>query len=86
MPIYRDPFSKGVLVIQFSVKFPVRINPTKVAVLEQCLPSRQEEIIPDESEHVNMVDYEPRAQLSHTNHEAYDGDERPHPGIQCATH
>lgn len=89
MPIYRDPFTKGRLIIQFAVKFPDRVDPTKVAILEACLPPRQEHIIPDEAEHATLEDFDPtQEQGSSRRGEAYDSDdEQPHgQRVQCASH
>ena len=41
MPTYRSPYDKGRLIIQFSVKFPEKIDPTNVGKLEALLPPRQ---------------------------------------------
>ena len=43
MPVYRDPFEKGRLIIQFSVKFPPSgfLTPEAVSTLESVLPPRQ---------------------------------------------
>lgn len=89
MPVYRDPFEKGRLIIQFNVKFPEKIDPSKIALLESCLPPREEEIIPDGAEPVDMVNFDPQSEPSRSNrNEAYDSDDE-HPGgqrVQCASH
>ena len=43
MPIYRDPFEKGRLIIQFQVKFPPNKYFTSKAIesLEKVLPPRE---------------------------------------------
>lgn len=89
MPIYRDPFTKGRLIIQFSVKFPDRIEPAKVPTLESCLPPRQEHIIPDDAEHATLEAFDPtQEQGSSRRGEAYDSDDdQPHgQRVQCASH
>ena len=92
MPVYRDPFEKGRLIIQFTVKFPERIDISKIPQLESCLPPREEEIIPDDLEHVTMMTYDPQADASSSRgayrSEAYDSDDEQPGGqrVQCASH
>lgn len=38
--MYKNPFEKGHLIIQFLVNFPVRIPPEVIPALENCLPPR----------------------------------------------
>ena len=40
MPTYRSPYDKGRLIVQFSVKFPEKIDPANVGKLEALLPPR----------------------------------------------
>lgn len=40
MPMYKNPFEKGQLIIQFLVNFPNRIPPEVIPALENCLPPR----------------------------------------------
>lgn len=59
MPTYKNPFEKGKLVIQFFVKFPDRIDPASVLLLEKVLPPRPVVDIPiddDLVEEVTLVD------------------------------
>ncbi|KAK7095955.1 dnaJ homolog subfamily A member 1-like [Littorina saxatilis] len=92
MPVYRDPFEKGRLIVQFNVKFPDKIDPAKIATLETCLPPREEEIIPDGSEHVTLLAYDPSEDRGrgglHRRGEAYDSDDDQPGGqrVQCASH
>jgi len=95
MPIYRDPFEKGRLIIQFQVKFPPNKYFTSKAIesLEKVLPPREELMVPDNAEECVLMDFDP---ASHSRHggggrgmEAYDSDEDGHPGgqrVQCASH
>jgi len=94
MPMYRDPFEKGRLIIQFGVTFP-RNNflPAKsMDILEKVLPAREEVIVPDGAEECNLQDYDPSTHSrgnSRVHHEAYDSDdEGGHGGqrVQCASH
>lgn len=90
MPIYRDPFEKGRLIIQFKVNFPKNnfLPLEKIAELEKCLPPRQEVIIPDDAEEHELSEYDPSAR-SYRHGEAYDDDEDGLMGgqrVQCASH
>lgn len=40
MPMYKNPFEKGQLIIQFFVDFPNCIPPEVIPALENCLPPR----------------------------------------------
>ncbi|KAH3866354.1 dnaJ homolog subfamily A member 1-like [Dreissena polymorpha] len=93
MPIYRDPFTKGRLIIRFKVVFPKPgdIAPTKIAELEKCLPPREEVIIPDGAEEHSLTDYDPEYERRRQRAgEAYrEDDEEGHGGgqrVQCASH
>lgn len=89
MPIHRDPFEKGRLIIQFLVKFPDRIPPEKIVTLESCLPPREEHIIPDDADHVDLIEFDPQQeQTSSRRGEAYESDDdHPHgQRVQCASH
>lgn len=90
MPIYKDPFEKGRLIIKFNVKFPEKIDPASVGMLEKLLPARQEVIIPDEAEEHDLIDYDPKAQSSRRRTEAYgedeDGEGMGGQRVQCASH
>lgn len=90
MPVYRDPFEKGRLIIKFTVKFPETIDPQIIPQLESCLPTREEEIIPDDAENVTMVNYDPESDRGSRQgrSEAYDSDDEQMGGqrVQCASH
>ncbi|GFR78882.1 DnaJ homolog subfamily A member 1 [Elysia marginata] len=84
MPVYRDPFEKGRLIIQFSVTFPTTgsLSPEAIATLETVLPPKQEIIVPDDAEECHLQEIDP----SHQRRENYDSDDD-HPGgqrVQCA--
>ncbi|CAL1533079.1 unnamed protein product [Lymnaea stagnalis] len=92
MPVYRDPFEKGRLIIQFLVNFPEKISPSDIPTLETVLPPRQEIIIPDSAEECTLQNFD--SSQDHVHHrgshpgEAYDSDDE-HPGgqrVQCASH
>lgn len=62
MPTYRDPFTKGRLVIRFTVKFPEDgwITKEKIQQLEALLPAKQEVIIPDGADECELTKFDPR--------------------------
>lgn len=92
MPVYRDPFEKGRLVIQFQVNFPSNnFAPAKsIEQLEAILPPKTEVIIPDDAEECVLADYDPEMHARQSKHqEVYDSDEEGPPGgqrVQCASH
>lgn len=93
MPFYKNPFEKGQLIIQFFVKFPEDgwLPMDKISQLEAILPPRQETIIPDGAEEVDLVRYEPTARgRGGHRHEAYHDDDDDDDGmhgqrVQCAS-
>lgn len=93
MPHYKNPFEKGRLILQFTVKFPDSIPAEKISVLESCLPPRSEQIIPDQVEECTLMDMDLEYEQRRRHHQhynsgnAYDEDEGPGPNrVQCATH
>jgi len=90
MPMYRNPFEKGRLIIRFKVKFPEDdwIAPEKLAQLEEILPPRQELIIPDTAEECILQKYTPQRDGYRQFREAYDedDDEGGASRVQCASH
>jgi len=92
MPIYRDPFTKGRLIIRFHIVFPKpgSIPHDKIPQLEKCLPPREEVIIPDCAEEHELQEFDPNEQRRRrAAGEAYHSDdEEGHGGqrVQCASH
>ncbi|XP_052786954.1 dnaJ homolog subfamily A member 1-like [Mya arenaria] len=92
MPVHRDPFTKGRLIIRFKVIFPKSgtIPADKIPQLEKCFPPRSEIIVPDGAEEHSLVDFDPEEQRRRGRHgEAYHSDEEEGPGgqrVQCASH
>ncbi|KAI4547039.1 hypothetical protein MJG53_005018 [Ovis ammon polii x Ovis aries] len=89
MPIYRRPYEKGHLIIEFKVNFPENgfLSPDKLSLLEKLLPERKEVEETDEMDQVELVDFDPNQEKwHHYNGEAYEDDEH-HPwgGVQCQT-
>ncbi|OBS67586.1 hypothetical protein A6R68_03849 [Neotoma lepida] len=85
MPIYRRPYEKGRLIIEFKVNFPENgfLSPDKLSLLEKLLPERKEVEETDEMDQVELVDFDPNQERRrHYNGEAYEDDEH-HPRVQC---
>ncbi|KAF3828232.1 hypothetical protein GH733_004021 [Mirounga leonina] len=81
MPIYRRPYEKGRLIIEFKVNFPENgfLSPDKLSLLEKLLPERKEVEETDEMDQVELVDFDPNQERRrHYNGEAYEDDEH-HP-------
>ncbi|XP_007906173.1 dnaJ homolog subfamily A member 1 isoform X1 [Callorhinchus milii] len=87
MPIHRNPFEKGQLIIQFSVKFPLDgwIPPNELAELEAHLPPREDVMITDDMEQVELTEFISTEQSKRYTGEAYEEDESPRGGVQCQT-
>jgi DnaJ family protein A protein 1 len=87
MPIYRRPYEKGRLIIEFKVNFPENgfLSPDKLSLLEKLLPERKEVEETDEMDQVELVDFDPNQERRcHYNGEAYEDDEHhPRGGVQC---
>ncbi|XP_074787731.1 dnaJ homolog subfamily A member 1 isoform X3 [Athene noctua] len=89
MPIYRRPYEKGRLIIEFRVNFPESgfLSSDKLSLLEKLLPTRQEIEETEEMEQVDLVDFDPsQKRRHHYNGEVYEDDEHhPRGGVQCQT-
>ncbi len=91
MPLHKNPFEKGRLIIHFAVKFPESnfLPEPELKKLETLLPKKEECIITDEMEEVTLTDYTKNHQAQSNYRNAYDEDEddhRGHGGVQCQTH
>ncbi|XP_046436619.1 dnaJ homolog subfamily A member 1 isoform X2 [Neodiprion pinetum] len=87
MPVYKDPFTRGRLIIQFVVNFPKIIDPVMIPALEQCLPPREEVMIPDGAEECMLTDLDPEQESRRRNtRQVYEEDEGGPSRVQCATH
>lgn len=93
MPMYKNPFEKGRLIITFDVKFPSsgEIDLKKLPELEKILPSRQKPDIPIEAEEHTLVDLDPAQERNRRHGEAYMDEDGPFGGqaggarrVQCA--
>lgn len=89
MPMYKNPFEKGQLIVQFIVNFPSRVPPELIPALENCLPARPRVEIPELAEECQLMDFVPEQEMRRDRQRgnAYDEDDE-HPGlnrVQCAT-
>ncbi|XP_029991889.1 dnaJ homolog subfamily A member 4 [Sphaeramia orbicularis] len=87
MPIYKDPYEKGQLIIQFQVEFPEKdwLPEHLMYQLERLLPPREDVMLTDEMEEVDLVEVDERSQQKKYG-EVYDEDEdSPSGGVQCQT-
>ena len=86
MPMYRNPYEKGRLIIQFNVEFPKKgqIDTKKISALENILPPRIPVDIPLNAEEHTLVEIDP----SYRNRRNYEDMEEDMPQgarrVQCA--
>ncbi|XP_074154762.1 LOW QUALITY PROTEIN: dnaJ homolog subfamily A member 1-like [Sminthopsis crassicaudata] len=89
MPIYRRPYEKGILIIEFKVNFPENgfLSSDKLSLLEKLLPERKEVEETEDMDQVELVDFDPsQERRRHYNGEVYEDDEHhPRGGVQCQT-
>ncbi|TWW75706.1 dnaJ homolog subfamily A member 4 [Takifugu rubripes] len=88
MPFYKEPYEKGQLIIQFDVDFPEKhwLPEHLMFQLERLLPPREDLMVTDDMEEVELGDVEMRKQHSSYSREAYEQDEEgPRTGVQCQT-
>lgn len=87
MPMYKNPYEKGRLIIQFNVEFPKpgQIDAKKIGELEKNLPPRAPVEIPVDAEEHMLVDIDPSYSRRGG---AHDEDEEDYPRgaqrVQCA--
>lgn len=90
MPMYKNPFEKGRLILTFKVTFPEDhwISPDKLAQLKKLLPPAEEVMVADDAEVCELVKFDPRDQRQRM--DAYDSDDeegmRGGQRVQCASH
>ncbi|XP_044047944.1 dnaJ homolog subfamily A member 4 [Siniperca chuatsi] len=88
MPIYRDPYEKGQLFIQFQVEFPDKnwLPEHLMFQLERLLPPREDVMMTDDVEEVELCEVDVRTEQKNKSREAYEEDEEgPRGGVQCQT-
>lgn len=92
MPMYKNPFEKGRLIITFDVKFPAsgEIDAKKIPELERILPARPSADVPLEAEEHTLVDLDPaqERQRRRAANDEYMDEDGPFQGgakrVQCA--
>ncbi|KAJ6646360.1 DnaJ like subfamily A member 2 [Pseudolycoriella hygida] len=79
MPIYKNPFEKGDLFVEFTITFPPNnfATPEQMKMLEQLLPPRPPIPVPesDDVEEVDLHSYDPNTSRSSNRGAAYDSDD-----------
>ncbi|XP_043916905.1 dnaJ homolog subfamily A member 1 [Protopterus annectens] len=89
MPVHRNPYEKGNLIVEFKVNFPENgfLSADQLNLLEQFLPKRKDVEMADEMEQVEMMEFDHSHDRKHYKGEAYHEDEDDHPrgGVQCQT-
>ena len=95
MPMYKNPFEKGKMIIKFKVEFPQDnfTSPENLAKLESILPKRQDVMIPDDAEECTLHQFDPRhdgpgrSRRAEAYMEDDDDDDGSHgQRVQCASH
>jgi len=66
MPMYKNPYEKGRLIISFNIKFPEngQIEPKKLVDLEKILPAKPKIDIPADAEEHTLIDLDPAYERS----------------------
>ncbi|XP_051979169.1 dnaJ homolog subfamily A member 4-like [Xyrauchen texanus] len=88
MPVHRDPYEKGLLIIQFEIEFPNKhwLPEHMLPDLEKLLPMRDHAMVLDDMEEVDLCEIDYESQKRNYSGEAYDEDEGPRQGgVQCQT-
>jgi len=89
-PIYRNPFEKGNLIVQFEVEYPDKswFTEQNVSKLAGILPRKEDQAaVTDDSEEVILDDFDPTVHQRRTRngHGATDDDDEdgPRGGVRC---
>merc|ERR550539_1674238 len=70
MPMYRNPFEKGRMILQFNVVFPPSMEPSMAEALAKVLPPVEEPMIPDDHDEVDINDFDPETdRQNHRRHQ-----------------
>ena len=86
MPMYKNPFEKGRLIINFNVKFPAdKFDLKTIAALEKILPAKPKVDIPKDAVTYKLIDLDP-SYARGKRQDAYDEDdlEGGPQRVQCA--
>ncbi|KAM3608638.1 uncharacterized protein V6R79_002086 [Siganus canaliculatus] len=89
MPIYKANYERGRLIVSFQVEFPEKdwLPEHLMYQLERLLPQREDVMVTDDMEEVDLREVDVRSQQRSHSREAYeeDDDEGPRGGVQCQT-
>lgn len=92
MPMHKNPFEKGKLIVQFAVKFPNKVDPAIAGKLEHLLPKREEVMITEDAEEVIMEDLDLESEQRRQRYEEDEDGERHYmggdghgQGVSCQT-
>ncbi|XP_039881699.1 dnaJ homolog subfamily A member 1 [Simochromis diagramma] len=88
MPLYKEPYERGQLIIQFQVEFPEKnwLPEHLMFQLERLLPPREDVMVTDDMEEVELSEADLQSQQKHYSGEAYEeDDDNPRGGVQCQT-
>lgn len=87
MPVLRDPYSKGRLIVQFNVEFPQKgeIAPATLQQIESLLPAREPVEKTEDMEEVMLSDYDANHSAQQAYGEDSDDEGQGGPGVQCRT-
>jgi len=88
MPMYKNPFEKGRLIITFNVKFIEKgdLDARKISELEKILPAKTRLSLPADAEEHDLVDLDPAEERNRRRGGAHDEDESEGGArrVQCA--
>lgn len=89
MPTWKHPDERGFLFVKFQVKFPSFVGPEEAVRLEQVLGPRSVLDVPpgsrpDDTEDVQMIDFEESHAQSRETHDYDDDDDEGGRRVQCA--
>ncbi|XP_056595343.1 dnaJ homolog subfamily A member 4 [Triplophysa dalaica] len=88
MPVYKEPYEKGLLIVQFEIDFPDKhwLPEHMLPDLERLLPVREHIMLTDDMEEVDLCEIDIENQKRSFSGEANEEDERPRGGgVQCQT-
>ncbi|KAA0724291.1 DnaJ -like protein subfamily A member 4 [Triplophysa tibetana] len=88
MPVYKEPYEKGLLIVQFEIDFPDKhwLPEHMLPDLERLLPVREHIMLTDDMEEVDLCEVDNENQKRSFSGEANEEDEHPRGGgVQCQT-
>ncbi len=63
MPVHRDPFNKGRLIIIFNITYPEKLEPSQAKKLLALLPKVQRPPVPAQAEEVSLQHFDGEAHI-----------------------